>query len=317
MNIEQIFERFLATHSDPTLPLILGLSGGVDSLCLLYLLMKYQDKFSYLHIAHVNHQWRSESGQEADQLRDLAQSLNFPFHLKIIDPQKLEGNLEDACRHERIAFFTDCARECQAQAVILGHHADDQAETVLKRVLEGAPLNRLGGISSVSSQSGVPFWRPLLEISKKEIQDWMMHHGYQWFEDVTNADPRYLRARMRESLIPLLNREFGKNIVGPLCRLSEEMGEVEQYLKKKVMKYLSQKTLGSFGACYDFSLSHPEETVEWKALVRLVCENESFPLSRTMLANAVEILEKKKAHKEIEFGENRMVLDRGCIFFLK
>lgn len=317
MKIEKFFEQFLCAHSHPGKALILGLSGGVDSLCLLHLLMKFPGKASNLHVAHVNHRWRPESDSEATQLEDFVRSLGLPFHLKTLDPRKIDGNLEDGCRRERFAFFIELAGAVSAQAVVLGHHADDQAETVLKRVLEGAPVSRLRGIQSVSYHNGIAFWRPLLQVPKRVLVDWMESKGYQWFEDATNSDTRFLRGRMRERLIPQLSRDFGKNIAVPLCRLGEEMKEVEEYLRYRVRDFMKLKICGPFGVCYDFSSRHPYELLEWKTLIRMVCEEELFPLSRNSLSAAVELMAQNKANKVIEFGGKKMFIDRRRIFFIE
>jgi len=311
MKIEKIVKKFLDQHADPERPLLCALSGGVDSLCLFHLLKNC----AKLTVAHVDHGWRDESAEEAEALRALADSYKIPFYLKVLDSDSLAGNLEDACRQERIGFFVECAREIGAQAVILGHHADDQAETVLKRVFEGAFFDKISGMKPTTLMRGVPFWRPLLTISKKEIVEWMTGQGFEWMEDVTNLDSRYLRARMRHSLIPQLNQEFGKNVAQPLCRLASELEEVEGYLKRAVVPYRPQKIMEETEICYDFSQNRPSDLLEWKVLVREVCESESFSLSRSQLTDLVRLLHEMRGNKWVESGGKKVKIDRGRLIF--
>ena len=315
MKIYKLLKKFLDHHTDRQKPLVCALSGGADSMCLFYHLQQLGQFYSELHVAHVDHGWRVESKKEAESLRQLADENGILFHLKVLDINRLRGNLEDTCRLERIKFFVDCAQNTGAQAVVLGHHADDQAETVLKRVLEGASLNKIPGIKALSVQEGVSFWRPLLSVPKKEIVEWMTAQGYDWLEDSTNFDPQYLRARMRQKLIPWLCEEFGKNVTAPLCRLASELEEVEGYLNRQVAPYHPQRTVQESFVCYDFTKAVPTDLLEWKVLVRAICESESFRLSRAQLDDIVRLLSERKVDKWVEFGGKRIKVDRGCLIF--
>jgi tRNA(Ile)-lysidine synthase len=317
MRLEAVVKDFLARRSRADKPLVLGLSGGVDSLCLFHLLCNFRSFYSALHIAHVDHGWRQESKDEARMLKQLAERKGHPFHLHVIDKQSLKGNLEDVCREERIRFFLGVAEEAGAQAVVLGHHADDQAETVLKRVFEGAPLISLKGMASAAMRGQTPFWRPLLSVPKKDIVDYMKQNGSRWMDDSTNEDPAYLRARMRLKIIPFLTGEFGKNVSPSLCRLSNEIEELVDYLDFTTAPYQPLKIEGPFGVCYDFSARPPQAILEWKFLIRMCCRSEEFVIGREKLAVAAALLQTGAANKEIESGGNKIFVDRGRIFFLR
>jgi len=307
--------QFLRRHADRNKPLLCALSGGADSLCLFYLLLECRSLAPHIHVAHVDHQWRAESAAEAKWLKDLAASHEIPYFLKTLNPKDMKGNLEDASRMERINFFIECARESRSQAVLLGHHADDQAETILKRVFEGAPLNKVSSLKAISNQRGVPFWRPLLDIPKREIIDWMNSAGHEWLEDPTNTDAKYLRGKMRLRLIPWLSEEFGKNISRPLCRFAAELEEVEEYLKRRTARYVPNMEKDKDRAVYDFTVSPPSDPLEWKTVVRAVCEQESFPLSRSQLYDVVRLLSQKSADKWIESAGRRARVHLGRLIF--
>ena len=141
MSIFIQIENFLQVYCHSSSPLLLALSGGPDSLCLFYALLKYRNESNTpFHVAHVNHNWREKSVLEAQTLEQLASKHQVPFHLKILDPSLLRGNLEAACREERYQFFASLCQFNQFQGVLTGHHQGDQAETIFKRILEGARL---------------------------------------------------------------------------------------------------------------------------------------------------------------------------------
>lgn len=277
-------KEFLQEHWDQKSPLLLGYSGGPDSKALLYALIE-ADVGPYLHLAHVDHGWRPSSAQEAEKLRGESKELNIPFHCLKIE-KKIVQNAEDAARKERLVFFQSLCQKIPFQALILAHQADELVETTLKRVFEGAHLTKLGGMEKVSFFEQMVIWRPLLQISKKEIFTFLSEKGLSFIEDSTNKDPKYLRARMREEMIPFLHRSFGKNIIKNLQCLSERSIELNMYLDQKTAHcpwkeadfgaaiYLNnleriekRHLLQRFGAKYKLSLRREviESLVDWVA----------------------------------------------------
>lgn len=220
-------QKFIREHWDGKSPLLLGLSGGPDSRALLFALLKTEAR-SHLHVAHIDHGWREESANEAFLLSVEAARLGVPFH-SIRLGQKPTQNWEEAGRIARLGFFRSLFNQFPFQALLLAHHADDVAETVLKRLFEGANISNLGGMAPVGAIDGMAVWRPLIGLKKQEILGW----GYGGFEDVTNKDPRFLRGRLRENIIPHLSRQFGKEISSNLALLSQRSFELREYLDRK------------------------------------------------------------------------------------
>ncbi len=244
--IEQTVFQFFQNHYDFKSPLLLGLSGGPDSLALFHLLLKYRKQHPFeLGIAHVDHGWRQESSEEARLLQNIVEKEGLPFHLKTLLPEDLQGNLEAASRDARILFFADLCQKYHYQAVLLAHHADDQAETVLKRVLEGASLPYLCGLRETATVHNVLFWRPLLKINKNEILQWLERHQLKGFDDRTNRDPRFLRGKFRTRILPALSKEFGKQVEKNLERLGAEALEWHHYLNSKVIICCKQLKKGN------------------------------------------------------------------------
>lgn len=288
-SLEQKLYAFLARHLDPSRSLLLGLSGGPDSLTLFHLLMAYKEKNPlHLGIAHVDHGWRTESKAEAEQLARLASHHALPFHLHLLDPQTLSGNLEAACRQERLTFFKGLCEQKGYQAVLLGHHADDQAETILKRLFEGANFTHLTGLQEKTEVEEVVLWRPLLNVRRREIEAWLKTKGIEGFHDKTNEDPRFLRARCRTQLMPYLAQTFGKEIAGNLCHLAETTQELNHFLEEVLDGYMSQIERTSLGSTMDFSAISSPFAIKY--LLRKWWQLEGLSPTRDLIERAARLL---------------------------
>lgn len=211
-------------------PFLLALSGGPDSMALFHLLLALKIPFG---VAHVDHNWRKESSEEAEQLRLMSEKADIPFYLKVLDPEKLRGNLEQACRLERLNFFSTVCKEFLFHAVILGHHQDDLAETVLKRILEGACMSQWVCMEKISKRDELILCRPWLDIPKSDILNFLEKHSIPYFTDRTNSDLRFLRAKMRSKMIPEIEQHLGKSIRAPLARLSKESAELHDFMRNR------------------------------------------------------------------------------------
>lgn len=238
-------------------------------------------------VAHIDHGWRLESKREAEELKEI---VDVPFHLHTLKPENLSGNLEDACRNERLAFFKMLCEKHGYQAVLMGHQADDQAETVLKRLFEGAGLTMLHGIQEAACYQGMVIWRPMLSIPKKDILEYCESNGLKTVDDYTNRDERFLRARMRDTLLPQLAQTFGKEIAAPLAKLASDSVELKCYLDQKV-DLLLEKMVEENGVC-KLPLHHVHP-IEIKHLLK------RFLHSADQIEKAAQIISENKADKFI------------------
>ncbi len=196
---------------NPQKPILVGVSGGPDSLCLLDIL--HEAGYS-LVIAHFNHQIRPEAAQEETAVAQLAQEKGLPFIGGSADVRSFSAAqaipLEEAARVLRYRFLFETARTRSAQAVAVGHTADDQVETVLMHFLRGAGLAGLKGMEYrlllPIFDEGIPIIRPLLSLWRTDTEAYCREHGLQPHYNSTNADQTYLRNRLRHSLIPDLEK---------------------------------------------------------------------------------------------------------------
>ncbi|MFI5343669.1 MAG: tRNA lysidine(34) synthetase TilS, partial [Chlamydiales bacterium] len=264
-------------------------------------------------IAHIDHGWRAESALEAEQLKQLALEHGIPFYLKKLDPiQFQKSNLEMACRLERYRFFGDLCRLHSFQGVLLGHHLDDQSETILKRVLEGSHWSCLPGLSADTWVEGVRVLRPFLPFSKKELSSFLEKRGAIPFEDASNQDERFLRARMRQTMLPWLNENFGKNVQPALVRLGQEMVEMREFFEERLRVLLDHSIEGPFGICLDLQGKIPSSLIEIKFLVRLFCEHYQMNLSYSQYQTCAEVLRLGRANQCFENGGKTLWVDSSA-----
>lgn len=316
--MDDLFLKFLNSHCDWSRPVLIGLSGGPDSMALLHLLRECtQKKDLRIGVAHVNHCWRAESSYEAAQLEELVKNLGYSFHLKVLNPSELTGNLEDACRRERLAFFNELTHAYGYQAVILGHHRDDQAETVLKRFLEGASLVNLKGMEEIKRFGHLIVWRPLLNVQKKDILNWLTERKLSFFEDRTNLDSRFLRGKMRTTLIPYLKQEFGKEVTNSLIHSSLEAKELDDFLKSHLQIYRDQIEISPVGVFLDLSQKIPDTSFEIKQVIRYFLEICQMCLSASQMETAIHLIRDKTGNKRLGNLQQVIYFDRGRLFMEK
>ena len=186
--------KYFKQHSK----VVLALSGGLDSMFLFQLLFNYQKELGIeLILAHVNHKQRVESDWEEKELRKLANQAGLPIYIS-----NFSGEFSEArARHFRYDFFKEVMKETGATALVTGHHADDQAETIFMRLIRGSRLHHLSGIKEKQLVGNIEIIRPLLAFQKKSFPP-IFH-----FEDKTNNENDYFRNRTRNIYLPGLEKE--------------------------------------------------------------------------------------------------------------
>jgi tRNA(Ile)-lysidine synthase len=217
-----------------------AVSGGADSVALLRLCLELRDRAPAnapieLAVVHFNHQLRGIAADADERFaRKLAETYGLKFFLRSADvrgsAKSAKRNLEDAGRRERYAFFTQLVREKRVQCVVTAHTMDDQAETVLAHILRGTGLAGLGGIHPVPDSVSGAIVRPLLGIRRAELRKYLTSRKQRWREDATNQDTTKTRARIRKTLVPLLEKKFQRQVVEHLATLAAHAREDEEFL---------------------------------------------------------------------------------------
>ncbi|MBC8505699.1 MAG: tRNA lysidine(34) synthetase TilS [Anaerolineales bacterium] len=220
---------------DEFAPLVVGVSGGPDSLCLLDLL--HREGFS-LVVAHLDHGLRPESADEARGVELVADSLGVRFVSDVRIANRRTGkSIEEAARNARYQFLFQQAFEYGAQAVVVGHNADDQAETVLMHLLRGSGLGGLKGMRPFSLPNPwsdeIPLVRPLLKTWRSEIEEYCQQRGLEPIQDSSNADTKFFRNRLRHELIPLLD-DYVPGVAKRLWHMADILAEDDVVLEEVV-----------------------------------------------------------------------------------
>ena len=227
--------RFILQHDmvQPGETVLVGVSGGIDSLVLLYCLHALQHQLNCsLHVAHLDHGFRPDSAADAEFVRGQADRLNLPISTAKIDVphlmRKQKLSAEAAARNARYQFYEDVSERIDAAKIALGHHKDDQAETFLMHLLRGAGSTGLKGMLPVRDGR---FIRPLLTFSRGEIEEFAAELGLEPRQDSTNLEVNYLRNRIRLELMPLLEESYNSNLQNTLNQTAELLRAESDYLE--------------------------------------------------------------------------------------
>ena len=213
-----------------------AVSGGADSVALAMLLLELQDELGIrLVVLHLNHRLRrAESDADAEFVADFARARGIDIVSKAADVAAYAGahrlNLEDAGRRLRYAFFDEQVAAGRVNKVAVAHTADDQAETVLAKLIRGTGPTGLAGIYPIAGN----VIRPLIEARRADLRAFLKERGQTWREDATNGDESRLRARIRARLLPLLEAEFQPHIVRNLSNLADLARNDERYWEELI-----------------------------------------------------------------------------------
>jgi len=218
----QRIAQTIARHRmfEPAQQVGVAVSGGADSVCLLYVLLELAPRWGlHLSVLHLDHGLRGEeSRQDAEFVRRLADQLGLPLSLRETPVAQSPDNLEQAARQARLAFFRETISSGAVQRIATGHTRSDQAETVLFRFLRGSGTAGLAGIRPVTSEGIV---RPLIEIERSEVQQFLLQRGIAWREDSTNRGLQFARNRIRHELLPQIAREWNPAIGETLANTAD------------------------------------------------------------------------------------------------
>lgn len=268
---------------------VLGVSGGADSVCLLFALHRLSRELGIsLYVVHVNHGIRSDAAEDADYVERLCQRLEVPFSLVEADVPALVGkqgcSTEEAGRQVRYEAFEKELERRQAHRIAVAHHAQDRAETMLFNLFRGTGLTGLGSIRPVRGK----IVRPLLDLDRGDIEAYLTQIGVSYCQDSTNDTDAYARNRIRRHILPYAEQEICGNAVAHLCRSADIFSEIEDYMEEQVKRAqklcVTEEKARLNICCPDFQTLHPALQ---KGLI-LSLLKEISPVHRDMGARQVE-----------------------------
>ena len=226
--------------------LVLGVSGGPDSITMLDILLKIKQtkKISFdFVVAHVNHMIREEAKEDEEYVKEYCIKNDIEFYGKSIDVQKIANtnkiSTEEAGRNTRYEFFDEILQKINGNKIAIAHNKNDKVETMIMNELRGCGIQGLKGIEPVREK----YIRPLIECERKEIEEYCKENHIEPRIDKTNFENIYTRNKIRNIVIPYIKQEFNPNIIETMDRLSNLIVEQETYIQKQVAEIYKEIVL--------------------------------------------------------------------------
>ncbi|MGM0501306.1 MAG: tRNA lysidine(34) synthetase TilS [Bacillota bacterium] len=275
--------------------IVIGVSGGPDSIAVAHILKQLQEKYDLeLHIAHLDHQLRGvESKSDARFVNEFASEFNIPITIKECDVKQYQQennlSLENAARQVRYNFFYELIDRLGFDKLAVGHHVNDQAETIIMNFLRGAGLKGLGGIKPYNNK----VIRPLIEVEKNKIKQYCIENNLSWRVDRTNQEEICLRNKIRLSLLPRLRTEYNDNLIKNLKQMAEVFRVEDDFMTEQTKQFFSKIVIS-------------------KAENKLIIDHQKFlELDLAIQRRMIRLLFKKLTgtYKDLYFNNIQEVLD--------
>ncbi|MBN9519134.1 tRNA lysidine(34) synthetase TilS [bacterium] len=287
---------FFAAHALPPGPGVVAVSGGADSVALLRAL--HAVGAGPLHVAHFHHHLRgAEADADAAFVRALAAELGCEFHFGGADVVAAGGNVEATARRLRYDWLSAVARTAGAACVATGHTADDQAETVLHRLVRGTGLRGLRGIAAVAPLDGTYVARPLLAVTRADVLAFLAKLGQPFRTDSSNADPCFTRNRIRADVLPLLTT-FNPDVVAALNRAAGQAAEAFDLVDRLAADLLARAEWPRAGelVILDAATLTAADPLLAREAVRRLWEREGWPTNQFRAAHWHRVLAVATGH---------------------
>lgn len=288
--------------------IVIGVSGGPDSMALLYLLNILKIEMNLVLIcAHVNHNIRKESEIEQITINKYCKENNIIFEsIKI--KKWGEDNFQNEARTTRYNFFDEIANNYEAKFLMTAHHADDLIETILMRIVRGSTLKGYGGFAKVVEKDNYKIIRPLITKTKKEILDYIKQNNITYFNDSSNDEDHYTRNRYRHVVTPFLKSE-DVNVHSKFLKYSKALLEASDYIDaeaKKVFNKVVQKGIINIGPFREL-----EKIIQEKIIYNIlekIYSDDLLIVSDVHVSLIINLINSKKANSIVHLPNNVVVI---------
>lgn len=287
--------------------LVLAISGGPDSMCLLHILNQLKEKYNLkLIVAHVNHNLREESKEEAKFVKKVCESHQITFELKELKNLP-RTNTENDARIKRYEFFEKIVNKYQAEILMTAHHGDDLIETILMRLTRGSNFSGYKGFKKITDKKNYQLIRPLIYLTKEEIINYNKEKNLEYRIDKTNQSEDYTRNRFRKKIVPFLHQENPK-VHQKFLKFSEELDRIEAYLEKKTKTVLT--------SIYDFDKVnlHKFKELDFVFQIRVIddmlkkeYQDKIYLLNDTHQKMIFNLIENKSPNKRINLPLDKIL----------
>lgn len=294
--------------------IVVGVSGGPDSMALLYILIEFKKEVDFnIHIAHVNHGVRGEDAlKDQNFVKEQAMKLGLAYYSRDVDMiqygREIGVSSEEAGRALRYGFFREIISKLGSGKIAVAHNKNDQAETLIMRFMRGTGIDGLKGMEFISKD----IIRPILGISREDIEDYIINENIDTVADMTNFQTIYNRNKVRLELIPYIEENFNPNIIHTMWRMSEisslDSDFLNEYTKEIYKKAVKIESKHRISLDLNIILKlHP--SIKQRLIRQSILNiNQSLQgITEAQISNAIDLIDKKKTGKEVHLS-NKIVV---------
>ena len=322
----RIVEQTVRTYGmlNPGDSVLVGVSGGPDSVALFHLLLTFVPRFSLkLRVAHLNHCLRQDdSDKDAEFVASLADRFDIPFYMHKADVRdyQLENklSLEEAARRVRYTFLNKAAEKNRCNKIALGHHFDDNAELVLMNLFRGSGPLGMSGIPPVRNGKII---RPLIQSTRSEIIVFLDQNGIRYISDVSNRDKRFLRNRIRHDLIPLLKTSYNPKISQSLNRLASIISAEEEWIEDLIHPLFEKAAIDIQDAQISLSVSFLNQIhmAAKRRIIRRAISKIKGNVKRielTHIDSAIDLVESGPVYRSIDLPDRIRIRRKADVLLI-
>ena len=304
---------------------VVGVSGGPDSISLLNILNKFQKNkiinFEMI-VAHINHQIREEANSDEEYVKEYCEKNQIKFFAKRIDVIKYANNnkmgLEEAGRKIRYDFFDEILKQENANKIAIAHNKNDKAETIIMNIIRGSGISGLRGIEPIRDRKYI---RPIIECERDEIEKYAEENKLNPRIDKTNFENDCTRNKIRNIVLPYVKKEFNSNIVETLNRLSLVAIEEDEYIKKQVIDEYTRIKIEENSRKIVLNLKEfnsIDTLIRKKLLIYTISKvlGNSQNIEKVNIEDIIKMCDKNIGNKFLMPNKNiKILVNKGKIFF--
>ena len=293
--------------------IVVGVSAGPDSMCLLHLL---QTKTNNIVVCHINHNVRKQSKKEEIYLKEYCKNNNLTFESMTIDTYR-ENNFENEARKKRYSFYEKILKKYNSHQLFLAHHGDDLIETVLMKIIRGSNIEGYSGIKRISNLKDYQIVRPLLPYTKKDIIKYNKEHNIKYYTDSSNKDIHYTRNRYRKKILPLLKEE-DKNVHLKFLKYSNTLDEYDKYIKLLIKKNIDN--IYKNNTIYLDELNKLDIFLKKNTLYYIIndiYDNKSNIVSDKLIDSILDIINSSKPNQTLNIPKNKIIIKEYNKLYIK
>ena len=288
--------------------IVIGVSGGPDSMALLDLMIKLKSELDLvLVVAHVNHNVRKESLEEKEYVENFCKENGLHFESMKIDNIG-DDNFENEARTIRYNFFDKVCTDYDAKYLMTAHHGDDLIETILMRIVRGSTLKGYSGFSKVVEKDNYYLVRPLITVTKKELEEYCKNNKIKYYVDKTNFEDFHTRNRYRKYILPFLKSE-NDDVHEKFLKFSETLLEYNNYIDREMNNVINKVLNDGVLDIFKFSeLDHLLQTKIIYTILEKIYGDDLFIISDTHVKLIFELIKSDKAQAMVHLPNNVKVI---------